>query len=116
MRMKRALALVVILIAVAGVSFLLYERANRPRTDAATGVGDSGPTEAPTGAGGLEPSTFTNDGSQAAIRVAGGFQSEPKRCGCQGEPIRCGSQRNLRPEQRSWSGKGIAKEMGRAVT
>jgi len=59
MRMKRALALVAILIAVAVVSFLVYRRANRPRTDAPTGVADSGTTAAPTGVGDLGTSAFT---------------------------------------------------------
>ena len=60
MRMKRALALVTILIAVAVVSFLVYRRANRPRTDAPAGVAESGTTDAPTGVGGLGPSAFTD--------------------------------------------------------
>ena len=42
MRMKRAMALVAILIAIAVVSFLVHRRANRLRTDAPTGVADSG--------------------------------------------------------------------------
>ena len=60
MRMKRALALVVILIVVVGVSFLFHRWANRPGTDAATGTGDSGTTPAPSGDGGLGTSAFTD--------------------------------------------------------
>src|ERR1700722_16835901 len=57
--MKRTLALVGVLIVVAAVSFLAYERANRARTDAATGVGGSGSPTAPAGDGGLGTSVFT---------------------------------------------------------
>jgi len=58
MRTKRTIALVAFLIAVAGVSFLIYRWVNRPRMDAATGIGDSG--TAPPGEGGLGTSVFTN--------------------------------------------------------
>jgi hypothetical protein len=57
MRMKKALALVVVLLVVAGASFVLYRRANRLRADAQ--MGDSGTTSAPSGDGGLGPAAFT---------------------------------------------------------
>jgi hypothetical protein len=60
MRMKRAMALVAILIAIAVVSFLVYRRANRLRTDSPTGVADSGTPAAPAGEGGLGTSVFTD--------------------------------------------------------
>jgi hypothetical protein len=59
MRTKRAVALVVILIAVAAASSLLYRRANRLRADTSPGIGYSATTDAPIGAGGLGRSAFT---------------------------------------------------------
>ena len=91
MRMKRALALVAILIAIAVVSFLVYRRANRPRTDAPAGVGRLRNHGCAYGRRRPRNVGIHRRGAQAAIRVAGGSQ---------GEPIRRGSPWNLRPEQR----------------
>jgi hypothetical protein len=59
-RKKTALAVVATLIALAGVSFLVYRRANRPRTGAPTGVADSGTAAAPAGVAGLGTLAFTS--------------------------------------------------------
>jgi hypothetical protein len=77
MRKKTALALVAMLMALAGASFLVYRWANRPRTGASTGITGSGTTAASTGVAGLETSAFADAAPMPRSAAAAASRANP---------------------------------------